>query len=319
MRFVADVSGSYMPDYFDQIEPAELFRVKKIEHHMREGIGAPLLAIRENKKREAIEKYYPPEAIARPLTAVAFGEGVRGGYRHVVVKLLCPLCYETVAYAGKSRQLAADFSVPWAALLQRAKGLAESELGDFLKRNPKREPQLFLMEPYDPRKEPLIMIHGLLDSPLKWAELSNNLWALKDIRERYQIWHFLYNTSAPALYSGRILREQLRELRPMLDPGLDDPAMQSTTLLAHSMGGIVSRSLITRPGDAFWDAAFTIPLEALKLSPQDRADLEEAFFWEPERHVKRVIFVAVPHRGSDIADTILAKIGRLFCRPPGKV
>jgi pimeloyl-ACP methyl ester carboxylesterase len=172
------------------------------------------------------------------------------------------------------------------------------------------------MQPYDPDKEPLIMIHGLLGSPLVWAELSNTLWADNEIRSRYQIWHFLYNTSAPALYSGRLLRSQLRELRELLDPDGDDPAMQSTTIIAHSMGGIITRSLLTHPGDAFWDAAFNQSFDSLKLSDADRESLREAFFWKSTPHVKRAIYIAASHRGSDFADNLIGRLGRIAARPP---
>jgi hypothetical protein len=127
---------------------------------------------------------------------------------------------------GVRQPLAADFSVPWAAALARAGKLNQLRVLDMITPQPKREPRLYLMEPYDPNKEPLIMIHGLLSTPLAWAELSNDLWADETIRRRYQIWHYLYNTSAPALYSSRLLRAQLRELRQLLDPENDDPAMR---------------------------------------------------------------------------------------------
>jgi len=94
--------------------------------------------------------------------------------------------------------------------------------------------------------------------------------------------------------------------------------MQSTTVVAHSMGAIVTRSLITRPGNTFWDAAFTRPIDALILNEADRASLKEAFFWEPERHVKRVIYIAASHRGSDLAEKAPAKIARWLVKPPGK-
>ena len=57
-------------------------------------------------------------------------------------------------------------SVPWAAALARAGDLKRSGVLDVLTPTPKRQPQLYLMEPYDRRREPLIMIHGLLSTPL---------------------------------------------------------------------------------------------------------------------------------------------------------
>lgn len=310
--------GSYPFTYFDYLSPAVDFRVKKIPHYQSKGIGAPLVALRENSNREPIEMFYPPEAITRAITAVIKPGKKKGGVQKVQIELLCPLLVQEVSLEGGSAPLATDLSVPWAALLARSKDLDRSRVRDFFDRTPGREPRLYLMEPYDPNKEPLIMIHGLLSSPLVWAELSNELWADDKIRKRYQIWHYLYNTSAPALYSARILRHQLRELRPMLDPSGRDPAMQSTTIIAHSMGGIVTRGLITRPEDVFWDAAFTQSFESLKLDSKDKKSLKEAFFWEPETHVSRVIYLAVPHLGSEVADRFVGRLGQFLSKPPSK-
>jgi pimeloyl-ACP methyl ester carboxylesterase len=180
----------------------------------------------------------------------------RAGTTAVDIELLCSLQNDTTILAGERQQLAADFTIPWAALLSRTAELNRAQFFDILTAAPIREPRLYLMESYDPNKEPVIMIHGLLDTPLAFAKLSNELWADDAIRRRYQIWHYLYKTSAPALYSGRLLQSQLRELRGLLDPSGQNRAMQSTTFLAHSMGGIVTRRLITEPESAFWDAAF---------------------------------------------------------------
>jgi hypothetical protein len=148
-----------------------------------------------------VETFFPPEVISRPLTAIAVPEKARTGIQEVSIELLCPLLNDSIVMKGARRPLAADFSVPWAAALARAGKLNQLRVLDMITPRPKREPRLYLMEPYDPNKEPLIMIHGLLSTPLAWAELSNDLWADDAIRRRYQIWHYLYNTSAPALYS----------------------------------------------------------------------------------------------------------------------
>lgn len=318
VRFVAESRGAFLPSYFDRLDPAKEFRVKGLEEYRREGNGAPLLAVRENLHREPIEHFYPPEAISRAVTAVIRKTETRGekGRRYLEIELLNTLQQDEISRDGSSIPIAAHTTVSWAGMLARAKELERSRIWDTLRRDPKREPQLYLMEPYDREKEPLIMIHGLFDTPLAWAGLTNELWAEEEIRHRYQVWHFHYNTSVPALYAGRILREKLRELRPMLDPEGDDPAMRATTVIGRSMGGLVARSLVTEPGDAFWDAAFTRPIEELNLSAQDRADLEEAFRWQPDRTVRRVIFVATPHRGSDFADNPLGNFGRIIVAPP---
>ncbi|MDF1659887.1 MAG: hypothetical protein P1U58_19895 [Verrucomicrobiales bacterium] len=316
VRFTARGHAKFLPGYFDEISPAVDFRVKKIERFTKDGVGAPLKALRENELREPIEVHYPPEAITREITAVIHSRGQRGGVHHVEIEMLCTLYHENVVIEGRRKPLAADYSVALAGLLERAKDLSRSEVADLFTNRPKRDPKLFLMEPYDPRKEPLVMIHGLLDSPLAWSTLTNRLRSDPEIRRRYQIWHYLYNTSAPALYSGRILRTQYREMRREFDPGLDDRATQRATLLTHSMGGLVARGLITNPGNAFWDAGFTRPLSSLKLSPEDRVSLIDAFMWKSEPSVKTVIFIAVPHRGSVYADNAVGRLGQALVKPP---
>lgn len=312
ISFPSGALGTYSPDYFDELRPAVDAHLEKLPHHTRDGAGVPLLALRENRHREPLERFYPPEAITRPVTAVAREKKISANRSEVRIELVCPLSHKK---AGR-KALAADFSVPWAALLARAGKLKQSQLLDFLSTMPSRAPQLYLMEPYNPDKEPLIMIHGLLSSPLVWAKLSNELWADEAVRSRYQIWHFHYNTSAPALYSARLLRAQLSELRRMLDPEGDDPAMRHTTLITHSMGGLVGKALAVRPGDAFWEAAFTVPPEKLTMSREDRAMLQDAFSWEPDRSIRRIIFIAVPHRGSDFADNPVGRIGAWLSAPP---
>ncbi len=308
--------GSYPLDYFDEIRPAADFEVKKLPHHLRQGEGVPLMALRENRGQDRLESFYPPEVISRPLTALLRPGPKIGQEQEVRIDLLCPLLNDTVQIDGQQRPLAADFSVPWAAILARSGKLNQRRVLDMITRQPRREPRLYLMEPYDPNKEPLIMIHGLLSSPLAWAELSNELWADDRIRRRYQIWHYLYNTSAPALYASRLLRTQMKELRQMLDPEGDDPASRKTTLITHSMGGIVGKALAMEPGDAFWKAAFKVPPDQLKLSPKDRAMLKDAFEWKADPSIHRILFICTPHLGSGFADNLVGRVGSWLTNPP---
>ena len=78
--------------------------------------------------------------------------------------------------------------------------------------------------------------------------------------------------------------------------------MKKTTLLTHSMGGVIGKALICEPKDAYWKAALTIPHEQLKLSDKDRITLDDAFEWKSDPTIHRVIFIAVPHRGNQKAE-----------------
>ena len=104
--------------------------------------------------------------------------------RDVQIALLCPLANPEVRIGGRNRVLAADYSAPWATFLSRTGKLSARSIIDTFTPTPKRDPQLYLMEPHDPDKEPLLMVHGLFYSPLAWANLSNEMWADDTIRNR---------------------------------------------------------------------------------------------------------------------------------------
>lgn len=316
VRFSHRNQGCYDLAYFDVLSPADEFRIEKISHQRREGVGAPLSALRENKQRESIEKYYPKEAITRALTATIEAGPVRGDQQTVTISLLCPRHHGTDPRANK--KLAADFSIPWAIYLNRTGKLNRAKLADMFTRTPSREPQLYLMENYDPKKEPLIMVHGLMSSPLTWIELTNQLWADENVRKRYQVWHFLYNTSAPPLYSARLLRTQLAEVRQFLDSSGRGVVSKKATIICHSMGGILTRAQIVDPRDIYWKTVFRVPRGELKLTDKERDTLDRTISWEPDPTIHRVIFASVPHRGSPFADSFIGKIGRKLYQPPSK-
>ncbi|MBK1815535.1 alpha/beta hydrolase [Luteolibacter yonseiensis] len=308
--------GIFAPDYFDRIEPASRYEVNGLKHHRVDGIGVALAGFRENRGRTAVEKWYPPEGITRAVTAVAIPGPSRNGVRSVEIRLIDRMRTETF---GKNRAtLATDFTVPFTTLLEKTGPLQTSGFTSMVRMKSGRDPGFALMEPYDPSRTPLILIHGLFSTPLAWAELTNELWAVPAVRRRYQVWHYLYPTNPPALYSARVMRGQLDELRHFLDPDGSDPAMKRSVVVSHSMGGLLAKTLAVEPKDAFWDAVFTRPLSSLDVTPAEHKTLEEAFYWKPRGNVDRIIFCSVPFRGSKLASSWIGKVGGRLVAPSPK-
>ncbi|MEO5913755.1 MAG: alpha/beta hydrolase [Luteolibacter sp.] len=313
VKFAAATPGVFAPGYFDRLEPASRYEVRGLKHHHVDGIGVPLVGIRENHGSSAVEKWYPPEGITRAVTAVAIPGSSRDSVRNVEIRLIDRMHTETF---GKNHALlAADFTVPFTALLEKTGPLDQSAFTSLVGLKSDREAGFALMEPYDPNRTPLILIHGLISTPLAWAELTNELWAVPEVRRRYQIWHYLYPTNPPALYSARVMRGKLDELRHFLDPDGRDPAMRRTVIVTHSMGGLLAKTLAVEPKDAFWDAVFTRPLSSLNVTPAEHATLVEAFYWKPRGNVDRIIFCSVPFRGSNLANSWIGRVANLFVAP----
>ena len=60
---------------------------------------------------------------------------------------------------------------------------------------------LYMAQPYDPDKIPVVMVHGLFSSPMTWVEMFNTLRSDPEIREKYQFWFFYrFFRSIPSLF-----------------------------------------------------------------------------------------------------------------------
>jgi len=171
-----------------------------------------------------------------------------------------------------------------------------------------RRAGLYLLEDYDPRKCPLVMIHGLGSHPLIWSRVSNAVWGEADLREHFQVWQVVYQTDVPLLVARLHVQRYLDDAWRLLDAGDDAKATSRSVLLGHSLGGVVARLLCTRSGDALWNAAFTVPLHELEADRDDLDTIDRIFHFAPYPGIARAIFLAAPHRGSPSAASVLGRL-----------
>src|SRR5262249_21555105 len=64
---------------------------------------------------------------------------------------------------------------------------------------------------------------------------------------------------------------------------------------------LVTGVMVVDSGTRFWDNVSSSPFEALKVTAETRELLRRSVFFKPLPYVDRVIFMATPHRGSDVA------------------
>jgi pimeloyl-ACP methyl ester carboxylesterase len=160
---------------------------------------------------------------------------------------------------------------------------------------------LYALAPYRPGRIPLVLVHGTASSPARWAELANEIRGDPTLSSRYQIWVFLYNTGNPILYSASRLRESLLGAVRELDPEGRDPALRRMVVIGHSQGGLLTRLVATDGGEVLWSEASKVPLDELDVKPETREFLRKLIYFQAVPHVRRVVFVATPHRGSFLA------------------
>jgi len=178
---------------------------------------------------------------------------------------------------------------------------------------------LFFLNPYRPGRTPVVFVHGTASSPARWAEMANELLGDPRIAARFQLWFFIYNSGNPVLLSAEGLRSGLSNAWAGLDPENKDAALQEMVLIGHSQGGLLVKGMVVSSGDKFWKAVSDKPFDEVEqdFSPETRALLKDAMFFEPLPFVRRVIFISTPHHGSYLAENWLGMLARRLVNAPG--
>ena len=153
-----DSRKKYNPALYT-LTPADQFDVKGTyvsTRTIREGVGAPLLAVGRDANTDMKETFSLPRT-CYGMTAVARFEG-----RKCILSFEDPLASETTTLNGHTYPLAADFTVPIAVMLAQT-DLRQLELGRLLRPEKYADTaRIARLEPYDPNKRVVVVgRHGL--------------------------------------------------------------------------------------------------------------------------------------------------------------
>jgi len=301
-----DPRAEWNPALYD-FTPADEFDVHGkyvTERTTRDGIGAPIVAVEREPNKNA-RQHFAPSRIFYGVTVIAHFEG-----RRCVLTFEDPLAKETVSFYGRTVPLAADFTVPLAVMLQQTDP-KKHEISRVL--NPEKfasTAAIQRLQPYDPNKTVVLVIHGLMDSQATWTPMINKLRGDPVIRKHYQFWFYSYPSGYPYPYSAAILREELDAVEKRF------PKLKPMVVIGHSMGGCISRLLLTDSGDQLWMKIFGRPPDDVPLSPHVREYFRQELFFRHRPEIGRVIFIAAPLRGSNLATGLIGKIAAVFIREP---
>ncbi len=315
-----DAPGAVRADSYSTLLAADRFKVVgSRDLALVEGVGTPLVGkVSGLDGQAAAAALVVPDGTWIPLTAtVEFGP--RGPVRTATFAIYDRKRTETAIVAGKTVMLAADFSTPFAVRRRELNQENFFTLGilGFLRGDQFFEDTgLYPLETPAADKIPVIFVHGLISDPSDWRFLHNALLADPEIRQKYQFWAYCYPTSVAVQWSSTRLRQSLEHLRERMNPGGRNPYFNRTILLGHSMGGLLSRMQIVSGGDTLYRQYFRKPPDELRLSPADRAMVQDMFFFEPNPDIDETIFINVPHQGSFLATNWIGKLGRSLARLP---
>ena len=165
--------------------------------------------------------------------------------RQLDIHLYNPYRSESTTLLGEAYPLAANFSAGYGMWL------AENQLDsvgylNLITRQPEASrPKLFMLEPYDPDKRVLIMLHGLASSPAAWVNLTNDILNDDKLRDNYQVWQIFYPTNLPILENRYQIQQLIEATYKQTDPKGQNVASKNSVIISHSMGGIIARMMLS--------------------------------------------------------------------------
>ena len=325
-----DLSGVRMPEGVrlpEELVPAASLDFSGLRSvYRRDGFGAELVAVMDRDPMTAARA--PPTNDPRARRGTVFSEMPSPALtalfrfpgedlaqvmaaRDVLVSVHDPYRESAIELHGLRVPLAANYTAGYGLWLARS-GFSRQSLqtlfgrGDGIDRA-----HLYLMQPYDPERRIIVMVHGLASSPEAWVNVANEILGDETLRQHFQVWQVYYPTNLPIAVNHASLRRALTETLRNFDPAGTAPASRDMVVIGHSMGGVLSRLLVSSSGDSLWQELVASREIGEDRLARVRRRLEPMLRFEPFPGVERVIFIAAPHRGTDIAG---GRLGRLFSR-----
>lgn len=228
------------------------------------------------------------------------------------IHLYNPYRSDSVDILGENYPLAANFSASYGLWLAENQLDGVGYLNLLARQKEASLPKLFMLEPYDPNKRVIIMLHGLASSPAAWVNLTNDIFNDDILRDHYQVWQVFYPTNLPILENRYQIQKLLAATYQKTDPSGTQPASRNSVIIGHSMGGVIARMMLsndnlTQRFDDLQDSdaltnANKRQINTFLKSAFSKEQLGERFALSPLPQVDTAVFLSTPFQGTDYAD-----------------
>ncbi|WP_082629178.1 esterase/lipase family protein [Pseudomonas sp. TTU2014-080ASC] len=292
--------------------------------YRRDGLGAELVAVTRDRVINSRSDKQPWSETPFPaLTSVIRfpGKTLDAVLASNTVVLTGYDPYRTSRFnvVGHSVPLAANYTSGYGLWLARS-GFARQSMLTLIGRGEVLEaPHVHLLQPYDPNRRIVIMLHGLASSPEAWINVANEVLGDEELRNRYQIWQVYYPTNHPIAFNNRAVKDAIAQTLKHFDPSGEAKASQDVVLIGHSMGGVLSRLLVSSTGDELWQNFLSRHELSSKRRRQAQSKIAPYLQFEPLPQVSRAVFVAAPHRGTPFAENRVSRWASSLVKLPFSV
>lgn len=300
----------------ETVLPASALRFKGLRSvYRRDGLGAELVADMGHEPSThapIADQSKPYSEMPSPsvTTLLRFAgadlEEVLGS-RDVRLAAYDPYRTSDVAIAGQDVPLAANYTAGYGLWLARSGFATQSILTLLGRLQGIDKPHIYLMQPYDPNRHIIVMLHGLASSPEAWINVANEVLGDERLRQNYQIWQVYYPTNMPIAANNDAIRQALKTTLDAFDPSRSAVASHNMVIIGHSMGGVIARLMVSSSGSTLWDALTKGDAERAARISRVASRLRPFLVFDPFPGFSEAIFIAAPHRGTAFAAN---RIGR---------
>lgn len=250
--------------------------------------------------------------------------------RKLDIHLYNPYQTENVNILNEKYPLAANFSAGYGLWLSENQLDGVGYLNLITRQPEARLPKLFMLEPYDPNKRVIIMLHGLASSPATWVNLTNDILNDDKLRANYQVWQIFYPTNLPILENRYQIQRLINSTYEQTDPKGQNRASKNSVIVSHSMGALIARMMLSNDNlvddlDRLDDQNVLSTNEKRQIRDALRESfgeqqLKERFELQALPQVDTAVFLSAPFRGTDYADRWFTRaLRRIVYLPVGLV
>lgn len=295
------------------------YRTYNLTHNNRRfGIGAQLICeLAENAIPETVfaeEQVIPATLIVRLESPDSDKKNLSAKFLYLDSRTL-----DKVPVKEFMMPLAQDFSTPLAYMIRKPPAI------NFLQRTflwgeaNTRYEGLYHLEPHNDQRIPVVLVHGLMSDIRTWMQMLNTLLSDPLLRKHYRFMGYTYSSGNPVLYSASHLRKALeKERNKLIRDKRDVKNFDRMVVIGHSMGGLLTRLLISTSNENVLAQQFGREVSQ-KLMTGHRKKIADLLLFSPFLSIKRVVFIAVPHRGAALANSIPGKIVASMVKLPATI
>ncbi len=304
VQFDSSQPATFSESGFDDLVPVDCLERRGLRSEVSQaGLGASLVVLHGTDEGNGVKEnpfVSPIGGDFNTTLIVDFSKKGKAVFRFYDVTKV-----NSVQFWGREQDMSVNLTAGYYMLAKRKSegGGASRIMGVFRPMRYSGRMGLYLESRFDPDKIPLILVHGLVSSPITWVDPMNEVLADPKIRANYQSYTYYYPTGFPVRMTGAKLKEDLLRLEAYARSQGAGANVDKTVIFGHSMGGLLTSMNVRELDETTWAKVSNKSIDDLPFSESMKEDFTTIFVKPQPSGIKRAVFISTPHHGSNKANT----------------